>query len=76
MQSDLGILCLLTYTTVSIDSVSGKRRPRSASACVKAQGDLGLRIRKLHKGHFRAFAHRVQVCGRVSVFRFLTLPGN
>ena len=32
VQSDLGILCSSTYTTVSIDSVSRQRRPRSACA--------------------------------------------
>ena len=28
-HAHLSICCLLTYTTVSIDSVSGQRRPRS-----------------------------------------------
>ena len=41
VPSDLDILCSLTYTTVSRDSVSGLRRPRSA--CANAQADLGLR---------------------------------
>ena len=30
VQSNLGIFFLLTYTTVSIDSVTGQQRPRSA----------------------------------------------
>ena len=40
VQSDAGIFCSSTYTTVSIDSVSGQRRPRSA--CANAQADQGL----------------------------------
>ena len=39
--SDLSILCSLTNTTVSIDSVRGQCRPWSA--CAYAQADLGLR---------------------------------
>ena len=39
------LFCLSTYTTVSIDSVSGWRRPRSA--CAYAQADLGLRCRQI-----------------------------
>ena len=52
LQSDLSILCLSTYTVVSIDSVSGQRSPeqpaqmrRLIRTCV---------VRKLNKGHFRA----------------------
>ena len=44
LQSDLDILSLSTYTTVSIDSIGGQRRPRSASAY--AQADQGLFVRK------------------------------
>ena len=40
MQSDPDILCLSTYTTISINSVSGQQRPRSA--CTFVQADLGL----------------------------------
>ena len=40
MQSDLGILCSLTYTTVFTDSVSRQQRPRSA--CTNVQADLSL----------------------------------
>ena len=32
MQSDLGIFCYSTYTTISIDSVSGQQRPCLGSA--------------------------------------------
>ena len=42
VQSNLGILCSLTYTTVSSNSVSGQRR--LIMACV---------VHKLHKGCFR-----------------------
>ena len=38
--SNLGIFCLSEHTTVSIDSVSGQRRPRSACAYVQADKDL------------------------------------
>ena len=41
VQSDLSNLCSLTYTIVSIDSVSGQWRPWSA--CALAQADLDLR---------------------------------
>ena len=40
VQSNLGIFCLLTYTTVSTDSVSGQQRTRSA--CRIVQADPGL----------------------------------
>ena len=50
MQSDLSILYLAKYTTVSIDSVSGNEGPEQPAlmiwACV---------VRKLHKGPFRAW---------------------
>ena len=36
LQSDLDIFCLSTYTTVSIDFVSGQRRPRSAGPALPA----------------------------------------
>ena len=42
MQSDWGILCLSTYTTVSIDSISGQQMLRSAST--NLQADQGLQI--------------------------------
>ena len=41
MPSNLGIICSSTYTTVSTDSVSVQRRPRSA--CAFAQAENGLR---------------------------------
>ena len=37
----LAFFCPSTYTTVSTDSVSGQRRPRSA--CAYTQADQGLR---------------------------------
>ena len=40
-----------TYTTVSIDSLSGQRRPWSARAY--AQADLACIVRTFSKGHFR-----------------------
>ena len=40
VQCNLGIFCLLTYTTVSTDSESGQQRPRSA--CAYVQADQGL----------------------------------
>ena len=47
VQMSVGIravwtFCSSTYTTVSIDSVSGKRRP--LPACAYAQADQGLQI--------------------------------
>ena len=39
-QSDLGILCLLTYTIGAIDSVRRQWKPRSV--CAYAQADQGL----------------------------------
>ena len=59
VQSDLGILCTSTYTTVSIDSVSGQRRPRSA--CANAQADLGLRYPRIPKGPFLCVAYHMHV---------------
>ena len=41
MQSHQGILCSSTYTTVSIDSVSGQRRPWSACAIANCAGWSG-----------------------------------
>ena len=41
VQSGLDILAKSTCSTISIDSVSGQRRPRSA--CAYAQADQGLR---------------------------------
>ena len=40
VQSDLDILCLSKYATISIDSVTEQQRPRSD--CALAQADLGL----------------------------------
>ena len=40
LQSDLDILCSSTYSTVSIHSVSGQWKPRSA--CANVQADMGL----------------------------------
>ena len=40
--------CSSTYTTVSINSVSGQRRPKST--CANAQADLGLRCPQTAKG--------------------------
>ena len=40
MQSDLDILCSSTYTTISIDSLSGQWRSWSACANVQADQDL------------------------------------
>ena len=51
------VLCSSTYTTVSIDSVSGQRRPRSA--CANAQADQGLRCPHIAKGPFSCDAHYI-----------------
>ena len=47
LQSDLAIPSSSTYPTISIDSVSGQRRPRSA--CVKRRLIRACVVRKLHK---------------------------
>ena len=57
MQSDLGILYSLTYTTVSIDSVSGKWMPWSA--CMIAQAYQGLPCPQSAGGPFSCVAHYV-----------------
>ena len=44
--------CPSTYAKVSRDYVSGQRG--SGSACANVRVDLGLRVRKLEKGPFRA----------------------
>ena len=50
MQSNLGIVCSSTYTTVSTDSVSGQRRPRSACAYAPMHRLIWARVvRKLYK---------------------------
>ena len=48
--SALIILCSSTYTTLSLDSISGQRRPRSA--CANAQADQGP---ALSANYIRAF---------------------
>ena len=57
MQSALDSLCLSTYTTVSIDFVSGQRRPRSA--CANAQAYQGLRCPQIVSGPFSCVLHHV-----------------
>ena len=52
IQSDLDILYLSTYTTVSIYSVNSQRRPRSA--CANEQADQGLCCTHLHESPFHA----------------------
>ena len=52
MQSDLDILCLLTYTTISNDSVRGQRRPRSV--CMNVQVEPGPHCPQITKGPFCA----------------------
>ena len=59
VQSDYSILCSSTYTTVSIDSVSGQWRPWSA--CANAQADLGLRCPQIAWGPFMCVAHHMQL---------------
>ena len=49
-KSHLGICSPLIHYIVSIDSVSGKRRPRSD--CANAQPDLGLRCPHMPEGTF------------------------
>ena len=50
VQSNLGIFCLITYTIVSTDSVSGQQRSRLA--CAYAQADQGLCCPHINKGPF------------------------
>ena len=57
MQSNLSILRLSTYTTLFIDSISGKRRPWSA--CANAQADLGLRCPQIAFRCFSCIAHHI-----------------
>ena len=54
IQSDLSILCSLTYTTVSIDSVSRQWKPWSA--CTNVQADLGLHCLQIARGPFCALS--------------------
>ena len=68
MQSDLEILCSLTYTTVTIDSISGQRRPRSA--CATAQANQGLRCPKTALGPFSCVSRVIRVfCFKLKLMR-------
>ena len=53
VQSDLDILCLSTYTTISIDSVSGQHRHRFA--CLNVQADISLCCLQIASGFFSCF---------------------
>ena len=54
---DQRVPCSSICTTVSIDTVSGLRRPRSA--CAYAQADQGLRCPQITKGSFSCVAHHI-----------------
>ena len=54
MQSGVVILCSLTSTTVTTDSVN--RQQRTRSACLTVQADLGLQIAY---GPFSCVAHHI-----------------
>ena len=56
-NSDLDILCLSSYTTVAVDSVSGQQRPRSA--CANVQADQGLCCPQFAERPFLCIVHRI-----------------
>ena len=81
LQSDLGILCSLTYTSVATDSVRGQRWARTA--CANEQADQGLRCPQITKGSFSYVVHQLcrmngskPACTSSSLIRLCTFPNT
>ena len=72
VQSNLGISCPLTYSTVSTDSVSWQWRPRSA--CTNAQADQGLHCPHIAYGSFFCVHHiSIEKCVLSQVLEVLSI---